>query len=84
MRQSTMKCQRQQAVAKELSRFGSAAKAEIPRLSVDLATSYATKTAKTVTRDLNALVKLGLVLKDADGRYRVNRASVYSLLPPRF
>jgi Fic family protein len=55
---------------------------KISELSPALAKAYATKTAKTLTRDINALVKLGLVVKDRDG-YRAHIETIRAFLPPK-
>jgi Fic family protein len=53
---------------------------EIPLLTPRLATVYANKTAKTLTRDINALVKLGLIDSSA-GKVRARREVILAFLP---
>lgn len=53
---------------------------EMPRLTPDLAEEYATKTTKTITRDLNALRKHGLVVRE-DGGYRPSMDKILAFLP---
>jgi Fic family protein len=54
--------------------------AEIMTLSPQIAAQYATKTRKTLTRDLNNLRKLGLVLSKGNG-YRANKRLMLAFLP---
>lgn len=56
-------------------------KHEILGLSPRLAAAYATKTEKTLSRDLNAVEKLGLLHQDRDGWSPVDDA-IRPLLPP--
>jgi len=55
---------------------------ELPALSPRLAGGYAQKSAKTITRDVNALVKSGLI-ELAGGRVRARREIILAFLPPR-
>ena len=59
----------------------SVAKREIPNLSPRLAAAYATKTEKTLTRDLNSVRKLGLLRLEADGWIPADEA-IRGLQPP--
>ena len=54
--------------------------AEIRQLTPHLAAQYATKTPKTVARDLNRLKKLGLVESSAEG-WRANLGLMIAFLP---
>lgn len=56
--------------------------ARIPELTPRLAKAYATKTSKTLQRDLNALVDLGLILRDGK-RVRARREVILAFLPLR-
>lgn len=58
------------------------AKAAIPELTPQLAAAYATKTMKTLTRDLNALVKEGFIELTLGG-YRARKESILAFLPIR-
>lgn len=51
-------------------------------LSPRLARAYANKTDKTLTRDLNALQQMRLVLRDSDG-YVANRTLILAFLPAK-
>lgn len=55
-------------------------RAEIRDLSPRLAGAYAKKTDKTLSRDLNALTSMGLVLV-TEGGYRANREKILAFLP---
>ena len=55
-------------------------KRAIPRLTPRLAEIYAISGPKTLTRDLNELVSLGLLL-EPDGRYQANAEVLRTLLP---
>lgn len=54
---------------------------EIRRISPRVAEAYAGKTAKTVTRDLNALMKRGLLRKGPKGGYRPKWDLLLGFLP---
>ena len=56
------------------------AKKDIPRLTPELAEIYAASGPKTLARDLNELVSLG-VLRLTDGHYRADEAVLMTLLP---
>ncbi len=57
-------------------------KSDLPRVSVEVAAQYAKKTPKTLTRDINALLKMGLLVKDAN-IYKANKAIILAFLPLR-
>lgn len=54
--------------------------AEIGQLTPQIAVEYATKTRKTITRDLNRLKRLGLV-ESGQGGYRAKIATMLAFLP---
>jgi Fic family protein len=56
------------------------AKKDIPRLTPELAQIYATSGPKTLARDLNELVSIGL-LRTVDGRYEADSDVLITLLP---
>jgi|CXWL01.1.fsa_nt_gi Fic family protein len=56
------------------------AKKDIPRLTPELAEIYAASGPKTLARDLNELVSIGL-LRAVDGRYQADSDALMSLLP---
>lgn len=72
--------QRQVVIAMS-ERGGNLRASEIRELSPKIAAQYAPKTAKTLSRDLNRLERLGLVRRDGD-RYRANVAMMRAFLPP--
>lgn len=53
----------------------------IRRATPELAALYGSKTDKTVTRDINYLDKMQLLVRDSPTTVRANRARVFSLLP---
>jgi len=53
---------------------------ELPRLSAGLFEMYVGKTDKTLSRDINAVVKMGLVRRQADG-YVPNKRVIEAFLP---
>jgi hypothetical protein len=55
---------------------------KISMLTPSVAAAYAGATTKMLTRDLNALDKMGLVKKQADG-YRANRNRMLAFRPHR-
>ena len=57
-------------------------KSTIPRLTTDLAAEYAKKTPKTVSRDLNALVEMDLIVKSPNG-YSAAKSRILAFLPIR-
>ena len=54
----------------------------VSELSTRLAKVYATKTSKTVQRDLNALVEMGLIVRDGR-KVRAQREVILAFLPLR-
>ena len=56
---------------------------QIPLISPRLAKLYATKSSKTLRRDLNELVRMGLVRRDSDGRFKVAIEIMSAFLPAR-
>lgn len=70
----------------DVSRKFHASNKKVPKrdmlgLSPRLAMAYATKTEKTLSRDLNAIKKLGLLRQDRDGWAPVDEV-IYPLRPP--
>lgn len=57
-------------------------RADIRRLSPDLAEAYAKKTERTLTRDLEALEQRGLIVRTPDG-WMPNSDSVLAFMPPQ-
>jgi Fic family protein len=57
--------------------------AKLPEISARVAASYASKTDKTLSRDLNALSQMGLLLKTPDGMYRAKKEVILAFLPAR-
>ncbi len=53
---------------------------KLRRLSVELAEMYAQKTAKTLTRDVNHLLEMGLAVRE-DGGVRARREIILAFLP---
>lgn len=54
----------------------------LPEISPRLAKAYARKTRKTLVRDVNALRKANLIVRDRKG-YRAHREIILAFLPPR-
>lgn len=72
---------RRRALVLELGkRIGPVPKSELRQLSPKVAESYAGKTVKTLSRDLNALRKMGLVEQAPDG-WRARTETVLAFLP---
>jgi Fic family protein len=63
-----------------LPRLVPIARAKLRRLSPDLAEAYARKTERTLSRDLNALVRHGLISRTPDG-WVPNSDSVLAFMP---
>ena len=61
-------------------RPGFTPRSEVRRLTPELAEAYATKTAKTLSRDVNELEALGLLEKNKDG-IRATNEQILSFLP---
>jgi hypothetical protein len=51
-------------------------------ISPRVARDYAAKSEKTLTRDLNTLIRLKLIVRTGTF-YRPNRALIHAFLPPR-
>ena len=73
---------RQKNLVLDLSEHDDWLTAEIPKLSPSLAAAYATKHAKTVSRDVNSLIHRGLIEKRG-ARVRARREIILAFLPPR-
>ncbi len=72
---------RQRQLVLEMSKFDEPlAKAQLPRLSAGLFEMYHGKTDKTLSRDINAVVKMGLVRRQPDG-YMPNKHVIEAFLP---
>lgn len=56
--------------------------AKLPEVSPRVAIAYARKTSKTLSRDVNALVSMELIAKEANG-FRAHREAILAFLPPR-
>ena len=79
--QRTPADRRQRDVVLAMSAKGGSFKSsEIRQLDANLAAQYATKTPKTVTRDINRLKKMGLVVSGVQG-YRANIELMLAFLP---
>lgn len=80
--QKTPAHRRQLAIVLALSKRGGYVKAsEIKQLDPQIAAQFATKTPKTVTRDLNRLKKLDLIEIGPEG-YRAKIEKMLAFLPP--
>jgi Fic family protein len=55
---------------------------KIPEISVRLAKEYANKTAKTLSRDINALMQINLVI-DSERKIKANKDLILAFLPAR-
>jgi Fic family protein len=74
---------RQRLIALELgTRKTAVRRADVPTLSAVIAATYSGKGTKTVTRDLNALRELGLIVLDIGG-WRATTEIVTAFLPVR-
>ncbi len=71
---------RRSLIANALLGRGVVSKRELPRLTPDLAAAYLTWGAKTLTRDLNELVSLDLLV-ERDGGYAAREEVLLNLLP---
>jgi Fic family protein len=73
---------RRRLLVLHLTRAGGwVSKQEILNLAPELAMLYASKTPKTLTRDLNEMDAAGLIESDENG-YRARIEHIYSFLPP--
>lgn len=70
----------------ELSQFsengGWVNRSDIPELSARLAREYSSKTAKTLSRDINAVIKMGLAEKSGR-KVRARKGMILAFLPAR-
>lgn len=72
---------RQLQLILDLSKHGKAfAKSDLARVSPEVAAQYARKTPKTLTRDVNALMKMGLIVRE-ESLYKANREAILAFLP---
>ncbi|HWC33981.1 MAG TPA: Fic family protein [Mycobacteriales bacterium] len=78
----TPSARRQKHVVLDLPDGQPVRRADIPKLSVRVATAYAGKGSKTVTRDLNTLSAMGLIARDANG-VTARRSVIRAFLPSR-
>jgi len=65
-----------------LPRIGPVPRSKLRMLSPELAEAYARKTERTLSRDLNALERMGLVWRSEDGWWP-NSDSVLGFMPPQ-
>jgi Fic family protein len=72
--------QRRSLIANTLLGRGAVAKKDLPRLTPDLAAAYAACGPKTLTRDLNELVGLDLIV-ERDGGFAAHEDVLLNLLP---
>ena len=56
---------------------------DLVRLSPEVASLYARKTPKTLSRDVNALIGMGLMEEREDGNCRAKRETILAFLPLR-
>lgn len=72
---------RQRSLVLALSKFKlPVAKGNLRRITPEIAEAYASKTDKTLSRDLNALEQKGLIVKSKDG-YRAAMETIIAFLP---
>lgn len=72
---------RQRQLVLEMSKYDQPLpKAQLPRLTAGLVEMYHGKTDKTLSRDVNAVIKMGLVRR-LGGEYVANKHLIESLLP---
>src|SRR5262249_30764275 len=57
--------------------------ASIPKLTPEIAAEYAGKTTKTVIRDINSLVEMGLIQRVRGGAIRIKKETILAFLPTR-
>ncbi len=58
-------------------------RADLPRISAEVAALYARKTGKTLSRDINALVGMDLMEQREDGICRARKEKILAFLPLR-
>jgi Fic family protein len=73
---------RRRSLVLALSAVRTTRKSEISRLTPDLAAAYVAKTTKTVSRDINALMHMGLI-KRVRGGYIAAKEEILAFLPIR-
>lgn len=64
------------------AREGAVPLSDLTQLSPRLAVAYATKTKRTLARDINELMKMGLVAREK-GAFRARKETILAFLPPR-
>lgn len=69
-------------LSKIASNSGWVSSVDIPELSASLAREYAKKTAKTLSRDINAVVQMGLIER-AGRKVRARKNMILAFLPAR-
>ena len=69
-------------MSKVEANHGWVAVSEIPELTAGLAREYASKTSRTLSRDLNALADMNLIRREG-GRLKANREVILAFLPAR-
>lgn len=57
-------------------------RAQLPRVSPRVAEDYAAKGSRTLSRDVNALLEMGLLKRVSPGSFQANRELILALLPP--
>ena len=57
--------------------------AKLTEISPRVAREYAGKTAKTLVRDVNALVRMDLLARDAGGGYQSRKERILAFLPAK-
>ena len=81
-RDAAMRDRRKQVASELLFRGAPVARDQIPNLSPGLIRTYAKTTARTLARDLEELVSIGLLRESTDG-YEANSSVLIALLPTR-
>ena len=81
-RDAAMRDRRKQVASELLFRVAPVARDQIPNLSPGLIRTYAKTTARTLARDLEELVSIGLLRESTDG-YEANSSVLIALLPTR-
>ncbi|MHB0981483.1 MAG: Fic family protein [Thermoleophilia bacterium] len=62
---------------------GAVSRSELMFVSARVAQAFAEKGEKTLTRDLNALERLNLIIRLGRGSYQANRDTILAFLPPK-
>ena len=74
---------RRRHLALDLSRLKAPVSlSDLPDISPRLAREYASKTSRTLSRDVNALIGEGLIVKTSQG-YRAHKELIFAFLSPR-